>query len=240
MVRGSEGRHRIRPIVDVSGLSRNPKLTTRNPACAISNACHLTFKSVRKTLNLESQNPSTQGESRKYVIPCVVIIILFTNIVLGQGTAPLLHFLGIRTGVEPEPDDNDTRERAQQGGVGGTGPLGFARERFDSGSVSKRIIKRTSMLLSRGTLGDAPAHQVEDSVGVLRGGGHGVGGSSRRALAINEFVHPRVDTEGGERERERGDIGVDADEPTDARYSTSSWIGFRPCVSSTLRLSLGS
>lgn len=143
------------------------------------------------------------------MIPCVVIIILFTNIVLGQGTAPLLHFLGIQTGVPREPEeDQDTRERAQQHQHGVVaGLLGAA----DSGSVSKRLMKRTSSLLSRGTLGDAPAQQGEGSVGVLNGGG------SRRGLAIHEFVHPRPDHEGGERERERGDSGLDADDTTDPR-----------------------
>lgn len=86
------------------------------------------------------------GESRRYIIPCVVIIILFTNVVLGQGTAPLLHFLGIRTGVKPDDDNVFTPGEQRDSVVGSVNP------------------KRHSMLLSRGNLGDAAAHQNEETV----------------------------------------------------------------------------
>eukprot|EP00282_Hemiselmis_andersenii_P021725 CAMPEP_0172036982 /NCGR_PEP_ID=MMETSP1041-20130122/22473_1 /TAXON_ID=464988 /ORGANISM="Hemiselmis andersenii, Strain CCMP439" /LENGTH=560 /DNA_ID=CAMNT_0012694285 /DNA_START=130 /DNA_END=1812 /DNA_ORIENTATION=+ len=51
------------------------------------------------------------GPNRRYVIPCVVLIILFTNVILGQATAPLLHLLNIRTGVVVGDDDGSGSRR---------------------------------------------------------------------------------------------------------------------------------
>ncbi|EKX36030.1 hypothetical protein GUITHDRAFT_117819 [Guillardia theta CCMP2712] len=47
-----------------------------------------------------------QGPNRTYIIPCVVVIILFTNVFLGQLTAPVLRLLKIPTFVSQDHGAN--------------------------------------------------------------------------------------------------------------------------------------
>lgn len=51
--------------------------------------------------------------NRKYIIPCVVMVVLFTNIILGQGTAPLLKLLNIPMGVTQQQDHGPESEQIE-------------------------------------------------------------------------------------------------------------------------------
>jgi len=49
---------------------------------------------------------NTQAGNRRYMIPCIVMVILFTNLVLGQATIRVLKFLKIPIGIVQD-DDSD-------------------------------------------------------------------------------------------------------------------------------------
>ena len=78
---------------------------------------------VAFALSLTIQTPN-----RRYMIPCIVMVILFTNLILGQATVPVLRLLKIPVGIVDE-DEVDSPQRTntanvsvgQGGGVAGFG-----------------------------------------------------------------------------------------------------------------------
>eukprot|EP00290_Baffinella_frigidus_P055696 CAMPEP_0180342752 /NCGR_PEP_ID=MMETSP0989-20121125/1913_1 /TAXON_ID=697907 /ORGANISM="non described non described, Strain CCMP2293" /LENGTH=595 /DNA_ID=CAMNT_0022331649 /DNA_START=100 /DNA_END=1884 /DNA_ORIENTATION=- len=62
--------------------------------------------------------------NRKYIIPCVAAVVLFTNIFLGQLTAPLLKLLKIPTGIVQTSQEEDEAGSAAPGSSHEMEPVG--------------------------------------------------------------------------------------------------------------------
>jgi len=59
-----------------------------------------------------------QSPNRQYMIPCIVMVVLFTNLILGQATVPVLRILKIPIGIVDEEDaEGNSPERAGPGGI---------------------------------------------------------------------------------------------------------------------------
>jgi len=56
-----------------------------------------------------------QSPNRRFLIPCVILVVLFTNFFLGQATAPLLKLLRIPIGITP--DDNEEEQEEPRTGI---------------------------------------------------------------------------------------------------------------------------
>mmetsp|Transcript_24681 Transcript_24681/g.55816 ORF Transcript_24681/g.55816 Transcript_24681/m.55816 type:complete len:594 (-) Transcript_24681:863-2644(-) len=52
-----------------------------------------------------------QSPNRRFLIPCVILVVLFTNFFLGQATAPLLKLLRIPIGITPEDEEEQEEPR---------------------------------------------------------------------------------------------------------------------------------
>ena len=96
----------------------------RDTRISMPSACFIWFSGLRGAIAF-ALSLSLASENRRLLIPCVVMVVLFTNIVLGQCTVPMLQLLNIRRGVVgigTESDDEDgmvpSPERAGGSGRG--------------------------------------------------------------------------------------------------------------------------
>ena len=89
---------------------------------SMRSACFIWFSGLRGAIAF-ALSLSLASENRRLLIPCVVMVVLFTNIVLGQCTVPMLQLLNIRrgvvgTGIESDDEDGMVPSPERAGGSG--------------------------------------------------------------------------------------------------------------------------
>ena len=101
------------------GSAREERRDTR---ISMRSACFIWFSGLRGAIAF-ALSLSLASENRRLLIPCVVMVVLFTNIVLGQCTVPMLQLLNIRrgvvgTGIESDDEDGMVPSPERAGGSG--------------------------------------------------------------------------------------------------------------------------
>jgi sodium/hydrogen exchanger 8 len=67
---------------------------------------------------------TVQAPNRRFMIPCIVNVVIFTNLILGQATVPVLRLLKIPIGIEPQEDVDGIPPQGARENGGGGGSLG--------------------------------------------------------------------------------------------------------------------
>ncbi|MGB1597343.1 MAG: sodium/hydrogen exchanger 3, partial [Promethearchaeia archaeon] len=106
----------------LEGRGAGAREERRDTRISMRSACFIWFSGLRGAIAF-ALSLSLASENRRHLIPCVVMVVLFTNIVLGQCTVPMLQLLNIRrgvvgTGIESDDEDGMVPSPERAGGSG--------------------------------------------------------------------------------------------------------------------------